>query len=85
MCSLEKVDLQARRCGAALVWADGLWDRWPRTLLPFGGFIGEFAPLERSQRQQGASSPSVRELRKTIAFGRFALAIFMGFHFGPKA
>jgi hypothetical protein len=53
--------------------------------LPLSGFIGEFAPLERSQRQQGASSPSVRELRKPIAFRRFAQAIFTGFHFAPKA
>jgi hypothetical protein len=36
--------------------------QWPGTLLPFGGFIREFEPLERSQRQQGASSPSVGEI-----------------------
>ena len=64
MCSLQ-TDLPARSLTLSLTRrasSDALLlaptARW--ALLPFRGFIREFAPLERSQRQQGASSRSVR-------------------------
>jgi len=49
-------------------------------LLPFRCLFRELAPLERSRRQQGASSPCVREGGQSIALRRFAQAIFTGFH-----
>ena len=84
MCSLEKPI--SGHVGAAPTSSDGsLPAAMARKLLPFRGFIREFAPLERSQRQQGASSLGVGEIGKPIALRRFAQAIFTGFHLPPKA
>jgi hypothetical protein len=69
MCALEQTDFRARaltliidEVRPALVRTHRFRHRRPMGLLPFGGFIREFAPLERSQRQQGASSPGVCEI-----------------------
>ena len=62
------VDAIVDKVRPALVQTHCFRRQRPMGLLPFRGFIREFAPLERSQRQQGVSSPSVRELRKPIAF-----------------
>jgi hypothetical protein len=69
---------------ASLVHLHCIRRQWPRALLPFGGFICELSPLERSQGHQGACSLRVRKVGKPIALCRFAQAIFIGFHVPPR-
>ena len=54
--------------------------QWPGTPLPLGRLFRQLSPLERSHRQQGASTLGVCELSKPIALRRLVQAIFTGFH-----